>query len=235
MEKGVKKKSEKQKLGEALVLQMNELFPSHDLNDIINAVKKSQLNLELAISILLEEEEKKKKTFGIPPEIDAPNIIKDIPDIKENKVEISSNNNGEISEDKTPKEEITKEDEGIVQVLAVLPSASKELILNTIKKCNGDTDLAILTLLNLKNEDEEDFVMIEKEDEDNLCPTDDFDDEQWAMLDISDTPKFSVKLKPSKQDKELDPTWKVMKRENMKLEIVIFLKPKMKRNMTVGL
>jgi hypothetical protein len=45
---------------------LNELFPTHPLSDIIAAVKKSELNLEVAVTILLEQE-KKIKPENKPP------------------------------------------------------------------------------------------------------------------------------------------------------------------------
>jgi hypothetical protein len=58
------------------------------------------------------------------------------------------------------------------------------MIIGILEKCNWDADLAILTLLN-EQEDESDFVKINKEDESNSLTesaqdsfVDEFDDEQ---------------------------------------------------------
>jgi len=127
---GKKGKSSRQKLGENLVLQLNELFPLRDLNDVISAVKKSDLNLDVAISILLEEGERESNPKN---EIPLPSVVSLPPNNNEiipTKVEETPK---KVEEKNLLNEEDSNE-KSVKQVLAVIPSISRTEIIETIKK-----------------------------------------------------------------------------------------------------
>ena len=73
--------------------------------------------------------------------------------------------------------------------MCILPNTPRELIIQTIRECNGDDDLAILTLLNTPTTstsqthaqtDEDDFVMIESDNGGvSECVV---DDNEWTLM-----------------------------------------------------
>jgi hypothetical protein len=155
------KRRENQKLHEQMVLTISKLFPNISLNVVISAVKKSNLNLALAVQYVTESDEfqhsqpqtlceyketedkasfcldtKQQQASGCDAK-DLTSISKPIPQPVK-------------SEEKRKLKYSTSYADKITQVQEIFPDIDAELIALQLEKCEGDVEKCVLCLLDQK-------------------------------------------------------------------------------------
>lgn len=147
------------------MLQINELFPTISLNVVIDAVKKSNLNLELAVQYVLESDEfqqeqlkatnadlnKKEETKSNQDSNILPISVQQSVDSPILTPSHESNRDQTTSEEGNAIHLLSKYRDKIFQVRSVIPGLDPEIVAFQLEECEGDVEKCILCFLGETN------------------------------------------------------------------------------------